>query len=213
MTDQSIKASSNSQNYCFCELAPLFALDVLSNDERQWVEQQVLECPELAVEMEQYQIAATAIPYGLETTPPSDNLKNRLFDRLKLETVETPIPRKEKQTIDSFIPFMSVRSDQLQWVPHPHCCSKTKLAMLHADSVTRECVGLVRAEAGFEYPSHRHGGVEEIYMLSGDLELEGITYYAGDYIRSAPGSTHAPAYSVDGCMFFFRSSMDDEYPT
>lgn len=211
MTDQSIKNSSNPQNYCFCELAPLFALDVLSNDERQWVEQQVLECPELAVELEQYQIAATAIPYGLETALPSDNLKNRLFDRLGLETVETPTPSREKQAIGSFIPFMSVRADQLQWVPHPHRCPKVKVAMLHTDPVTRECVGVLQAEAGLEYPSHRHGGTEEIYMLSGDLELEGITYYAGDYIRSASGSTHAPAHSVDGCMFFFRSSMDDEY--
>jgi anti-sigma factor ChrR (cupin superfamily) len=62
------------------------------------------------------------------------------------------------------------------------------------------------------YPGHRHGGTEEIYMLSGDLVLEGITYYGGDYIRSAPGSTHGEAYSKGGCMFFFRSSLDDEYP-
>jgi ChrR Cupin-like domain len=209
MTDQLINALNNPQNYCFCELAPLFCLDALTDDERQWVEQQVLACPELAAEIEQYQLAATAIPYGLEPALLAGEVKNRLFDRLGLEPAKKPAPLKKKQSIDSFIPFLSVRSEQLQWVPHR--CPKVQVAILHADPVTRECVGLLQAEAGLEYPAHRHGGVEEIYMLSGDLELEGITYYGGDYIRSAASSTHAPAHSAGGCMFFFRSSMDDEY--
>ncbi len=212
MTDQAIDGSSNPSNYCFCELAPLLSLDLLTAEERQWVEQQVLDCPELAEELAQYQLGVTAIPYGLEPAQPSGDLKQRLFDRLGLETSETPVPVQDQKSLDNLLPLMAVRSAELQWGPHPHGCPKVQVALLHTNPVTRECVGILRAEPGLEYPAHRHGGVEEIYMLSGDLKLEGITYYGGDYIRSAAGSTHSPAHSIDGCMFFFRSSMDDEYP-
>jgi ChrR Cupin-like domain len=212
MTDQAIDGSSNPQNYCFCELAPLFSLDLLTAEERQWVEQQVIDCPELAAELEQYQLGVTAIPYGLEPAQLAGDVKQRLFDKLGLETSETSVAVQDQKSPDSFSPFMSVRSAELQWGPHPHRCPKVQVALLHTDPVTRECVGILRAEPGLEYPAHHHAGVEEIYMLSGDLALAGITYYAGDYIRSAAGSTHPPAYSIEGCMFFFRSSMDDEYP-
>jgi ChrR Cupin-like domain len=212
MTDQAIDESSPPPNYCFCELAPLFSLDLLTAEEQQWVEQQVLDCPELAAELAQYQLGVTAIPYGLEPAQLSGDVKQNLFNKLGLETNETPVPIPDQKSPDSLLPFIALRSAELQWGPHPHHCPKVQVAFLHTDPVTRECVGLLRAEPGLEYPTHRHAGAEEIYMLSGDLELEGITYYGGDYIRSAAGSTHSPAHSVGGCMFLFRSSMDDEYP-
>jgi ChrR Cupin-like domain len=47
--------------------------------------------------------------------------------------------------------------------------------------------------------------------LEGDLVIGNEVYGAGDYIRSSPGSSHAP-YTNGGCRFFFHASMDDEYP-
>jgi ChrR Cupin-like domain len=213
MTDKNLIESLPLQEYCFCELAPLYALDMLTEAERQWVEQQVAECPELAMELAEYQEAVTAIPYGVEALPPvSIDLKNRLFDQLSLAPVEaTPVPTPAaKIPLASFAPFFTVRSKDLEWVPH--LVPNVQVAILHSDEERRELVGLLEAKPGMVYPSHRHGGVEEIYMLSGDLELEGTTYYSGDYIRSAAGSSHGLARSVTGCTFFFRSSMDDEYP-
>jgi quercetin dioxygenase-like cupin family protein len=213
MTDKNLIESLPLQDYCFCELAPLYAIDMLTEAERQWVEQQVAECPELAVELAEYQQAVTAIPYGVEALPavPID-LKNRLFDQLGFAPAEVnPTPASAaKIPVASFSPFFTVRSKELEWIPH--LVPSVKVAILHSDEERRERVGLLEADPGMVYPSHRHGGVEEIYMLSGDLELEGITYYSGDYIRSVAGSSHGIARSVTGCTFFFRSSMDDEYP-
>lgn len=194
---------------CFPELAPMYALDCLSPKERAWVEQQMLDCPDLADDMVQQQIAVAALSYGTQLPAQLEQrlpvLKTQLFDRLQLDLPETPID----PPMSGFVPFFSMRSNQLNWVKTP--IPKVKIALLHRDETTREKVGLLQAEADMIYPSHRHGGTEEIYMLSGDLTLEGITYYSGDYIRSAPGSTHGEAYSKDGCMFFFRSSLDDDY--
>jgi hypothetical protein len=213
MTDQAAENSGNpkapAEPACFPELAPMYALDCLSPQERAWVEQQMLDCPDLADDMAQQQMAVAALTYGTELPAQIEQripaLKNQLFDRLQLDRPETPI----ETPMSGFVPFFSVRSNQLNWVKTP--IPKVKIALLHSDEATREKVGLLRAEADMIYPRHRHGGTEEIYMLSGDLTLEGITYYSGDYIRSAPGSNHGEAYSQGGCMFFFRSSLDDDY--
>jgi hypothetical protein len=194
---------------CFPELAPMYALDCLSPIEREWVEKQMLDCPDLADDMVQQQMAVAALSYGTELPAQLEQrlpaLKNQLFDRLHLGLPEPPT----EPPISGFVPFFSMRSNQLNWVQTP--IPKVKIALLHSDQTTREKVGLLQAEADMTYPRHRHGGTEEIYMLSGDLTLEGITYYSGDYIRSASGSTHGEAYSKDGCMFFFHSSLDDDY--
>jgi ChrR Cupin-like domain len=208
MTDQNFSESLGQEKYCFCDLAPLYALELLNDDERQWVEQQILACPDLAIELTEYQTAVTAIPYGVESLPTADRMqevKGKLCDRLDLT-----LSAVEPEPISNFVPFLALRSAQLKW--RSGRIPKVEVAILHIDPVQRERVGLLRAEPDMAYPPHRHGGTEEIYMLSGDLTLEGITYYAGDYIRSAPGSTHSPASSAGGCMFFFRSSLDDEYP-
>jgi ChrR Cupin-like domain len=209
MTEQNSNEFSPSEVNCFCDLAPLYALGVLGDAERQWVEQQIAASPELAAELAQYQIAVTAMPYAVDSLPSIDAMqviKGKLFDRLNLD-LPAPTPAI---AASSFVPFFAVRSDGLKWesVGIP----KVTIATLYHDTAKREKTGLLRAEPDMHYPAHHHSGVEEIYMLSGDLTLEGVTYYAGDYIRSAAGSDHAAAYSAEGCMFFFRSSLDDRYP-
>ncbi|QLE59554.1 anti-sigma factor [Nostoc sp. TCL26-01] len=195
----------NTENYCFCELAPLYALDLLDEREQIWVEQKLAECPELAEELAEYQSAVTAIAYDTPHVPIAIDLKNRLFARLELDNpepqaVDHPIP-------DS--PFFAVRSQELNWQPHD--TPGVSIAIIHTDEVKREIIGVFRAEAGVYYPIHRHAAIEEIYLLSGDLVVDNQVYGPGDYIRSEPGSVHSP-HTNSGCMFFFHTSMDDEYP-
>ncbi len=217
MTEQNLSAQSLSESSapepdCFCDLAPLYALGILTDGERQWVEQQIEACPELAAELAQYQIAVTAMPYAVESLPSIAEMqviKGKLFDRLNLELPAPAVPTA-RIAASSFVPFFTMRSDALKW--ESSGIPKVTIATLYQDTAKREKTGLLRAEPDMHYPAHHHGGVEEIYMLSGDLTLEGVTYYAGDYIRSAAGSDHAVAYSAGGCTFFFRSSSDDRYP-
>jgi anti-sigma factor ChrR (cupin superfamily) len=192
------------ENDCFCELAPFYALGLLSEPEQVWVEQQVAECPDLAEELVAYESAVTAIPYSVPTLPLAGDVKERLFERLGLE----PTP---SETVDERTPasFLAVRSQDLNW--QPHSVPGVAIAIVHTDVSKREIVGFLRAEPGVRYPFHRHAAIEEIFMLEGDLVIEDRVYGAGDYIRSSPGSAHAP-YTKGGCRFFFHTSMDDEYP-
>jgi ChrR Cupin-like domain len=192
------------KNYCFCELAPLYALDMLSQEEKLWVEQQLVESPELAAELAAHQSAVTSIPYSAPVLPVAADLKDRLFDRLGLDP-----PLSETIPARTPAPYFAVRSQALDW--HPYQTPGVAIAIVHRDELTRELVGFLRAEAGVRYPFHRHAKSEELFMLEGDLVIGDEVYGAGDYIRSSPGSSHAP-HTNGGCRFFFRTSIDDEYP-
>jgi ChrR Cupin-like domain len=192
------------QNYCFCELAPLYALNVLSQEEKIWVEQELVESPELEEELTAYQSAITSIPYSAPALPMAVDLKARLFDRLGLDT-----PVSEMVPARIPVPYLAIRSQDLDW--QPYATPGVAIAIVHRDESTRELVGFLRAEAGVRYPFHSHAKSEELFMLEGDLVIGNEVYGAGDYIRSSPGSSHAP-YTNGGCHFFFHTSMDDEYP-
>ena len=84
------------------------------------------------------------------------------------------------------------------------------MATRHLNKAKREMSCLVRAEAQAEYPAHRHGGVEEIMMMEGELEMGDRILNVGDYIRSEPGSVHPLAITPNGCMFFLRTSLDTQ---
>ena len=190
---------------CFCELAPLYALDLLDLEERLWVEAQVIECPDLAEELASYQAAAGVIPYSAPTMPMAADLKERLFDRLGLDPVATAV---DPQPAPLSPELFSIRADELQW-QSPRV-EGIECAVLFVDLASRMRTLIVRARGGIKYPVHQHRGFEEIYMLEGELEINGKIYAAGDYIRSSPNSIHAPFTATD-CMFLTRACIDDNY--
>ncbi len=190
---------------CFCELAPLYPLDLLDFEERLWVEAQIAECPDLADELASYQAAVSAMPYTAPLVPMAADLKDQLFDRLGLDPV-APSPPEPAPPLHPEL--FSIRADEMQWKPHR--IEGIECAVLFVDPLSRMRTLMVKARGGIDYPVHQHRGIEEIYMLEGELEIEGNVYTAGDYIRSHPNSIHAP-FTVTNCMFLVRASIDDNY--
>lgn len=187
---------------CFCDLASLYALDVLDEEERRLVEAELAQFPELAEELAGLESTVAALAHSAPPLEMNTNLKDRLFQTLDLElpeaTVEpSPLPM-----------FFEARSQEMDW--YPFRAPGIFVKIFYQNEATREVVGMLKAEAGARYPLHRHADTEEIYMLEGDLSFGDVVYGAGDYLRSHPGSEHAPT-TRDGCMFFFRASMDNEY--
>ena len=198
------------EHRCFCELAPLYALDLLDLEERLWVEVQIVECPDLAAELASYQNAVSLMPYSAEPVPMAADLQDRLFARLGLDPpLPLVVPEPELPPAATLPPEMfALRSQELQW--QPHRIAGVNVAVLFVDQVQRMRSMVIKVAAGVTYPLHRHGGIEEIYMLEGELIIDQQVYLAGDYIRSDSGSLHAPSTTMS-CMFLIRASMDDEY--
>lgn len=207
-----------NEHRCFCELAPLYALDLLDLEERLWVEAQVLACPDLAAELASYEAAVGIIPYSAPAVPMAADLKARLFDRLAdpvadlldVAPVETSLtPQPESPLVEPPPTMVTIRSSELTWQPYQ--AEGVEVAVLFFDPDKRMCSAIVKAADGVIYPLHQHQGIEEIYMLAGELELDGQVYLAGDYIRSYPDSIHPPAITNNGCKFLVRACIDDNY--
>ena len=69
---------------------------------------------------------------------------------------------------------------------------------------------LVRLAPGHHYPPHRHGGVEELHLLEGELWIDYRKLVPGDYQRAEAGSQDDRVWSRTGCTCFLMTSVEDE---
>ena len=69
---------------------------------------------------------------------------------------------------------------------------------------------LVRMEPGIRYPAHRHVDLEELYILEGDLRVQGVTMRPGDYCRADAGTVHDEVSTEKGAVFIVMSSELDK---
>lgn len=197
---------TSQENFCFCDLVPLYVLGALDEVQRRWVEAQIQEEPELATELVEYQAAVATIPYGLARAPMATDLKARLFQRLDLDlpsSVESSHPEAETH-LPASVGF-TMQADDLNWQPYDY--PGVEIARLYRDSTKREISYLVRASAGANYPEHRHDYLEEIVMISGELIMGDRVLHPGDYVRAEANSIHPEATTPQGCLFLLRQAL------
>jgi anti-sigma factor ChrR (cupin superfamily) len=72
-----------------------------------------------------------------------------------------------------------------------------RLHFLRRDEATGDATVLIRMEPGCSYPTHRHNGVEEVFILQGGYRDARGTHRAGDYVLNEAGSAHNPTALTD----------------
>jgi anti-sigma factor ChrR (cupin superfamily) len=80
---------------------------------------------------------------------------------------------------------------------------------LFVDEKNDRVTMLVRMSPGAAYPSHRHAGPEECFVLQGDLRTGDVVQHAGEYQRAATGSVHPSQSTEKGCVLLIVSSLHD----
>lgn len=88
--------------------------------------------------------------------------------------------------------------------------SGIKVKRLYVDPERDSVTMLVRMPAGAAYPRHRHAGPEQCYVIEGDLRLDNLAFFAGDYQYAEPNSFHGVQYTEKGCLLLIVSSLHDE---
>ena len=82
--------------------------------------------------------------------------------------------------------FVFARAPQIEWQERaPGIFLKT----LYAEPDTGARTALVRMAAGTAFPPHEHRGIEDVYLLEGEMWVGDIQMRPGDYCR-APAGTH-----------------------
>ncbi|HBB35527.1 MAG TPA: hypothetical protein DDZ80_16850 [Cyanobacteria bacterium UBA8803] len=191
----------------FSELAALYALDVLDELACRSVEETIAEFPEWEMELKEFQAAVATLPYSAPLVPMAGDLKERLFERIATLTCVTDTTPVVSTSIAQSVQALKARVAEVSW--EPYLIPGVMVGKLDLDVSKREIACFIRAEAGVQFPNHRHAANEEVVVLEGDLVIDGELYGRGECIRSVPGSAHQPE-TYGGCLIFLRTSLDDE---
>ncbi|MEG4046547.1 cupin domain-containing protein [Microcoleus sp. Pol17_C1] len=192
-------------------LAALQALDILDESERGAFAEKLKESAQIKSELATLEATIAAIAYTAPPVPVAPDLKNRLFQRIA-ERPPTPVESVNLKPIvtcptENNTPSLIVRSHDVKWKSYG--VPGVSFGKLYIDKKKREITCLMRLEPGATFPLHRHAASEEVFVLEGDLIVEGEICHHGDYIRSVPGSTHSPL-TRGGCLLLMKTSLDNE---
>jgi len=81
--------------------------------------------------------------------------------------------------------------------------------LMATDTTNHRVSMLVRLEPGVEYPPHTHAGLEELFLLDGELWINDRKLYPGDYNRAEALTHDTRVWSETGCTCVLITSTQD----
>jgi quercetin dioxygenase-like cupin family protein len=177
------------------ETAALYALQALSENEISVFEDHLSTCAECLREIETLRpmIGSFASwPTDILRPPASlwKRLSQRISDESGTEPISPPAPVPAKP----------------EW---KEVASGIFCKILAVEEETSRVTMLVRLAPGTDYPAHRHAGVEELYLLHGELMIDDKKLSAGEFIRAEAGSVDHRVWSDTGCTCLLLTSTKD----
>jgi anti-sigma factor ChrR (cupin superfamily) len=177
------------------ELVFLYALEALPSSQMTLVEAHISACAECRQEMETLRpIIDSFVFWPTDVLRPSASLWGRLAQRIAAETGAEPV---------SPVPRPSTEPEWNEVAPGISC------KLLATDTEKHRVSMLVRLAPGTDYPPHRHAGIEELYMLEGELIVDAERFRPGDYRRGEAGGIDHRVWSETGCTCVLMTSFHD----
>lgn len=177
------------------ELAALYALHALPAAETAAVEAHIATCAECRQEVATMRpLIESFVSWPTDVLRPSPSVWDRLANRITAETRQEPLlPAPPPQGAP-------------EWEP---AAPGISVKLLASDTENNRVSMLVRLAPGAAYPPHRHNGVEELYLLDGELWIDDKKLYPGDYNRGEPGASDQRVWSETGCTCVLLTSSRD----
>ena len=177
------------------ELVFLYALQALPSSEFPLAEAHISACADCQQEMETLRpVIGAFVSWPTDVLRPSASLWERLARRIGAETGQGPV-----------VPALPGRAEP-EW---EEAAPGISCKLLATDTERDRVSMLVRLAPGAAYPPHRHGGVEELYLLDGELMIDDKKLYPGDYNRAEAGSADQHVWSETGCTCVLLTSTKD----
>jgi quercetin dioxygenase-like cupin family protein len=111
----------------------------------------------------------------------------------------------KKTTVTNINDYI-IRSNKNEWQPLIERGVRYEgisVISLHFDELKqRSTTILLKFEPGASYPYHNHPGGEELFVLEGEVTLEGVNLSAGDYLYTPVNYKHSVS-SENGCTMLF----------
>ena len=93
---------------------------------------------------------------------------------------------------------MILRATDGRWTPSG--IRGVRFRTLCADRRANRRTIVLQMDAGTQLPDHDHAGLEEVYVVSGDLSIGAERLGPGDYFRVGAGAEHDTARTEGGCV-------------
>ena len=122
--------------------------------------------------------ALQALAFAAQTAEPPPSLRERVLQRLHED---------ERDPVFTDGPSLFARTGRMDWMPY---APGVELKVMYRDAATGARTVLVRMQPNTLFPPHEHQGIEDLYLLEGDIWVGDVEMHAGDYCRAPEGSEH-----------------------
>ncbi|SRR5437867_2762251 len=173
----------------------LYAVQALPSAEVRVVEAQLSACTDCRQELETFRpVVGFFVSWPTDVLRPPVSLWERLAQRIAEERGSEPMLA---------VPQRRAEPEWEEVAPGISC------KRLATDTDKKRVSTLVRLAPLTDYPPHRHVGVEELYLLQGELMVNEKKLYPGDYMRAEAGSVDHRVWSDTGCTCVLLTSIED----
>ncbi|HWT01697.1 MAG TPA: cupin domain-containing protein [Pyrinomonadaceae bacterium] len=178
------------------ERASLYALGALSQHEARAFEEHLAEgCEACEDELRSFEGVTEALAFASTAVAPPAGAREKLLGQL----AQNGSARKPARTsaVEGARQFLTVREDEGTW---QQMFDGIQVKRLFVDRGRGTVTSLYKFEPGAQIPPHPHSGVEECYVLEGDLEANGEVLGSGDYTCAPAGSFHPTVRTQGGAL-------------
>lgn len=181
----------------FEEKAAAYALGAMNLHEVRVFEDLISSFDEGMKDLSELERTVEALAFAVEPAVPSSNVKENLFTQINQD-----IENKTKANLTELSQSVSVRADEGEWIKFE---KGIQIKSLFKDPINQTVTTLMRLRPGSIIPRHKHIGIEQCYIIEGDMVLGDKSYNAGDYFCAMPDTIHEPITSVNGGMILLVS--------
>jgi anti-sigma factor ChrR (cupin superfamily) len=172
-----------------------YAMRSLPPDEAAAIEAHIASCSQCRQELETLRPVVDSFAcWPTDVLRPPASLQERLARRIAAETDQNPV-----------VPPATQWNEPAWEEAAPGIFCK----LMATDAERHRVSMLVRLLPGVDYPPHTHAGVEELFLLDGELWINDRKLYPGDYNRAEPGSGDKRVWSETGCTCVLITSTRD----
>ena len=141
---------------------------------------------------------ADDLAYAARPQSPSPAAPARMLDAVA--AAEAPI-------LDRLDGVRFVRADHLQW--RPGVFAGVEFKILRADHEAGRVTLLTRLAPGTIYPHHQHDDFEELFLLDGDVVVNGVPMIRATTAAPPPAASTTASAPSGGCTFIVATSTRD----
>jgi anti-sigma factor ChrR (cupin superfamily) len=189
--------SSNLDNNSCNQSAQVcaYVMQALPEKEALAVQAHLASCSHCRQELETLRLVTESfVSWPTDVLRPPASLQERLARRIAAETGNAPVPPPARQ-------WREPAWDEV--APGIFC------KLMATDTEKHRVSMLVRLLPGVDYPPHTHAGLEELFLLDGELWINDRKLYPGDYNRAEPGTGDKRVWSETGCTCVLITSTQD----